>query len=91
MKEKSLKERIRLYMLRGWLRSPQSWCNGGTLEDLAGKAGFKPSNGGRRARDLVTEKILEREEKINPETGKNSVWYRLKPTHEQIISRNMSK
>lgn len=89
MKEKSLRERIRLYFLRGWQRDPERYCNGGTIERLAIEAGQKGSTAGRRLRELAEEGILERKEERNPNTGVNSVWYRYKPTREQLLSREM--
>lgn len=91
-KEKSLKKRIRLYFLRGWLKDPEAWQNGGEVERLAMSIGYKASNASRRCREMESGKlsngktcpiVLEKKE----ENG--SVWYRYLPTPEQIISRNM--
>ena len=89
MEEKSLKERIRLFMLRGWRNDPERWCNGGVIERLALAAGHKASTASRRARELAEAGILERKEERNPNTGVNSVWYRYIPTREQLLSREL--
>lgn len=98
MKEKSLKDRIRLFLKRGWLRDPERWCNGGTIERLAIEAGYKGQTAGRRCREMESGKlsngktcpiVLESKLVKNPKTGVESVWYRYKPTQHDLIKREI--
>lgn len=89
MKEKSLKDRIRLFLKRGWLRDSEQWCNTGVIQRLAQEAGFVAANAARRCRELVNEGKIEVEERKNPDTGIRSCWYRYKPTREDLIKREM--
>lgn len=72
MKPKSLSERITAYLKR-----QGGWINGGELERLALDNGYKGSTISRVCRKLAEDKILEAEERKNPNTGRNSVWYRI--------------
>lgn len=65
MKSVSLKERILNYLKH----RPNLKINGGEIEVLSLKAGYKASNGSRRCRDLRMEGKIKAEE-IN-----GSVWY----------------
>lgn len=59
-----------------FLKKGGTFVNGGEIEKLAMDAGFKASNASRRLRELCEEGLIQREERKNPETGINSVWYR---------------
>lgn len=65
MKTVSLKDRILKYLQN----RPGVKISGGELEKLAMGAGFKPSNGGRRARELRASGLIKGEE------IKGSIWY----------------
>lgn len=67
----SLCDRILSYLER----HPE-WHNGGEIEELAMRVGYKASNASRRLRELYEEGQLDREER----KGRNarSVWYRLR-------------
>lgn len=52
------------------------WHNGGSLEELAMKVGFKASNASRRLRELCEDELIDRE--IRKGKKVSSVWYRIK-------------
>ena len=62
MKE-GLKIRILQYLKNWYAYNPEAWISGLDLEQKALEAGFKPSNGGRRARELAEDGLIERREK----------------------------
>jgi len=58
MPKESLKSKIVYY-----LKDYPGWCHSGTLELVAQGNGYKGENGGRRARELVNEGVIERKMK----------------------------
>lgn len=91
MPKKSLQDRIRLFLLKGWKADPDKWCNGGTIEKLAMEARYKGSTASRICRSMAEAGVIDREEKVNPQTKVNSVWYKYKPRREDIISREFQR
>lgn len=76
MYSQSLKNRAYNYLkaLHGY--NPDKWINGGEMEELALKAGYKASNISRRLRELTDEGKVERR---LFRTGKvRTVYYRYK-------------
>jgi hypothetical protein len=81
MKPKTLKDRIISYLQR-----QGTFVNAGELERLSLEAGYKGSTCSRTCRELAEENILEAEERKNPNTGRNSVWYKISgQTFKKII------
>jgi len=68
MKRDTLWERIIGHMIEA-----KGWVNGGEIERLSLELGYKASNGSRRCREMVEEKILLREERKGEHA--RSVWY----------------
>lgn len=68
-----MKETLRKRIL-SYLNKSGEWINGGEIEMLSMKAGYKPSNASRRCRELVQDGLIDR--KI--EGKSKSVWYKAK-------------
>lgn len=79
----SLKSRILDYLRKCYDYRPQSFVNGGAIEDLARNAcGRKASNASRRLRELENEGAIEvhYNEKGHAEYRYVPVWQRIKNT-----------
>lgn len=64
---------LKRILLDHW-KSKDEWINGADGEKIAMYEGYKPSNAGRRLRELCQEGILNRQ--LRPmRSGGKSVWY----------------
>ena len=83
MKQLSLSNRILNYIRKQY----PDWVNGGTLERLSLEAGYKASNGSRRAREMESGNLSNGKicpvTLIRKEEG-GSVWYQATPPKETL-------
>lgn len=81
----SLKTRLFQYLKA----HPNQWLNGGILERYAEELGYKGSNGGRRARELVGPKVERRE--VLTKEGRRTVEYRYVESPYELMKKAVER